>query len=115
MTNTYIKPKITTVNTYNESVYLSSGSTQTSSSTAPLCDSKYLNGVYHAPNYNDTTTYLNRFGCLGCPAFRYNGCGLQLEQYWGSYDVDNGNRYPSWEKIGHKPQEPIDWSDVGLL
>ena len=78
---------------------------------------EHYEGVYAAsgaPDYNPTTSYIQRFGCNGCPAFRYNGCGLQLEKYWGSYDVDNGNRYPNWERIGHQPYDAIDWGDVGM-
>ena len=57
--------------------------------------------------------YISRFGCHGCPAFRENGCGLQMEDYWGSYDIDNGNRFPNWEKAGYQPYDKIDWNNVG--
>lgn len=105
----YTKPEFITIPEYSEGVYMASGD------TTPSCDSQYMNGIYRTPDYNNTTSYIERFGCLGCPAFRYNGCGLQLEDYWGSYDVDNEKRYPSWEKIGHMPTDAISWDDVGLL
>jgi hypothetical protein len=108
-TTEYERPIIITNSELAEGIYTASGS------ATPSCDSKYIKGVFHAPDYNNTTSYIERFGCLGCPAFRYNGCGLQSEDYWGSYDVDNGSRFPSWEKIGHEPNDAINWNDVGLL
>ena len=114
----YIKPIIRIEESFAEGIYLASGDivdtgSDVSGTTSAKCDSKYLNGVYSAPDYNRTDTYKARFGCNGCPAFRWNGCGLQLEQYWGSYDTDNGNRLPNWERIGHAPDDAINWSDVG--
>ena len=110
----YEKPVIIDTEEHYEGVYAAIGDNTDSGVSAPKCDSKYMNGVWHAPDYNNTTSYIQRFGCNGCPAFRYNGCGLQLEKYWGSYDVDNGNRYPNWERIGHQPYDAIDWGDVGM-
>ena len=109
----YEKPVIIDTEEHYEGVYAASGDNTDSGVSAPKCDSKYMNGVWHAPDYNNTTSYIQRFGCNGCPAFRYNGCGLQLEKYWGSYDVDNGSRYPNWERIGRQPYDAIAWGGVG--
>lgn len=75
----YEKPVIIDTEEHYEGVYAASGDNTDSVVSAPKCDSKYMNGVWHAPDYNNTTSYIQRFGCNGCPAFRYNGCGLQLE------------------------------------
>ena len=77
----YEKPVIIDTEEHYEGVYAASGDNTDSGVSAPKCDSKYMNGVWHAP---------------------------------GSYDVDNGNRYPNWERIGHQPYDAIDWGDVGM-
>ena len=83
------------------------------------CDSVYMNGVWQAPDYSDwngtTRGYKQQFGCLGCPANTASGCGLLSHYvdsgYAGSYDVDNGNRKPSWEKKGYGPDDAVtDWN-----
>lgn len=109
----YEKPILLVQEEISEGVYLASGEDTGDGTARGKCDSKYMNGVWHAPDYTNGISYIGRFGCNGCPAFRHNGCGLLLEDYWGSYDTDNGNRFPNWEKIGHAPDDPIDWSDVG--
>ena len=115
----YEKPIAHIDENYTEGIYLASGDittdggSNTSGTQSAACNSKYYNGVFHAPDYNRSDSYSARFGCNGCPAFRWNGCGLQLEQYWGSYDADNGNRFPNWERIGHAADDAINWSDVG--
>lgn len=108
----YQRPIVQLIDNCSESIYMASGINTVDNGFG--CNSKYMNGVYHAPDYTNTSSYIERFGCNGCPAFRQNGCGLQIEQYWESYDVDNGRRMPNWEKIGHSPNDPINWSDVGL-
>ena len=94
-----------------EGVYLASGGIK--------CDSVYMNGVWQAPDYSDwngtTRGYKQQFGCLGCPANTASGCGLLSHYvdsgYAGSYDVDNGNRKPSWEKKGYGPDDAVtDWN-----
>jgi hypothetical protein len=107
---TYSKPIVIPSAELAEGVYAASGDTLSLS-----CNSKYMKGAYHAPDYNNTTSYYGRFGCLGCPAYRWNGCGLSLESYYGSYDTDQGKRMPSWEKLGHTATDAIDWNDVGSL
>ena len=67
-------------------------------------------------DWNGTTRgYKQQFGCLGCPANTASGCGLLSHYvdsgYAGSYDVDNGNRKPSWEKKGYGPDDAVtDWN-----
>lgn len=87
----------------------------TASDGGPKCDSIYMQGVYQAPDYSPwngvNPGYKKNYGCLGCPAFTYNACGLQTHYQEsgqaGSYDVDNGNRMPSWERDGHGPDDPV--------
>ena len=68
--------------------------------------------------FYDGDTYLSHLGCNGCPAFRWNGCGLQLDQAFldgaTSYDTDNGKRMPGWEAKGHKADEKIDWNTYDM-
>jgi hypothetical protein len=112
MTKDYFKPSALVVTSVCEGVYMASGDTV--SNGTPGCDSQYTGGVWQAPNYNTDASYMARLGCTGCPAFRYNGCGIQMEEYWGSYDVDNGNRMPDWERKGHYASEPINWNTYDL-
>ena len=65
----YEKPVIIDTEEHYEGVYAASGDNTDSGVSAPKCDSKYMNGVWHAPDYNNTTSYIQRFGCNGCPAF----------------------------------------------
>lgn len=107
----YQKPVISLDSGIAEGVYAASGSIK--------CDSKYMNGIWQAPDYSDwnggTRGYKQQFGCLGCPAYTESACGL-LTHYKdsgeaGSYDVDNGNRMPSWEKKGYGPDDTVtDWN-----
>ncbi|MCM1065220.1 MAG: hypothetical protein NC420_12310 [Eubacterium sp.] len=120
--NSYEKPLVLANEELAEGVYAASGAVAengSGSDNGPGCDSKYVNGVFHSPDYtkDGTEGYLAQFGCLGCPAFTYAGgeCGL-LTHYVesgnaSSYDVDNGNRKPSWEKKGYGPNDPVtDWN-----
>ncbi len=98
----YEKPIVLANYELSEGVFAASGTAGgTSSSGAPQCNSAYMNGVWHAPDYSNTTSNIERYGCDGCPAFRWNGCGLQLDYVDSgnaeSYDVDDGNRKPKWE------------------
>lgn len=110
----YVKPVVLENEELAEGVYAASGGT-----IARKCDSIYMNGVWQAPDYSDwngrTRGYRQQFGCLGCPANTDNGCGLLTHyedaDHADSYDVDNGNRKPSWEKKGYAPEEPVtDWN-----
>lgn len=112
----YKKPIITVDSGLAEGVYAASGS---ASDNGAKCDSKYMNGTWQGPDYsqwNGTTRgYRQQFGCLGCPAYRYNGCGMQSDYVdsgnAGSYDTDNGNRMPSWERKGYGPDDAVtDWN-----
>ena len=97
----YERPVMIRTEELAEGVYLASGGIK--------CDSVYMNGVWQAPDYSDwngtTRGYKQPFGCLGCPANTASG------GYAGSYDVDNGNRKPSWEKKGYGPDDAVtDWN-----
>lgn len=126
MQNKYVKPMIIFNDTRAESVYMASGTapienanTTTPENDGPKCDSIYMKGVWQAPDYSDwnghVRGYKKQFGCLGCPAYTWNACGLQTHYVdsgnASSYDVDNGNRKPSWEKKGYGPDEEVsDWA-----
>ena len=117
----YEKPVVIFADEAAEGIYAASGAaTETISGNGGIgCDSVYMKGVWQGPDYSDwagsTRGYKQQFGCLGCPAFTQNGCGLQ--NHYGasgnaaSYDVDNGKRKPSWETKGYAPNDPVtDWS-----
>ncbi len=113
MTN-YEKPVVLANEDVAEGVYAASGT-----AGAPKCDSVYMQGVWQAPDYSDwaggTRGYKQQFACLGCPANTDNGCGLQTHYVQSgqaaSYDTDNGNRKPSWEKKGYGPEDTVtDWA-----
>lgn len=117
----YEKPIVVPVDEAAEGIYAASGATNTNGETdgGVKCDSVYMKGVWQAPDYSDwaggTRGYKQQFACLGCPANTANGCGLQTHYvesgHASSYDVDNGNRKPSWEKKGYKPGDVVsDWS-----
>ncbi len=115
---TYEKPEFACCEGTYEGVYAASGDASESSGGAK-CDSIYMKGIWQKPDYSDwaggTRGYKQQFGCLGCPANTDNGCGLQSHYvdsgYAGSYDVDDGNRKPSWEKKGYGPDDTVsDWN-----
>ena len=122
--NSYETPKVLKDLDASEGDYMASGAasdggTAYGSGNGPKCDSIYMQGVWQAPDYSDwaggTRGYKQQFACLGCPANTHNGCGLQTHyvdsDYAASYDTDNGNRKPSWEKKGYGPDDPVtDWA-----
>lgn len=120
--NNYEKPVVVASEELAEGVYAASGAVgvdSTTSSGEVKCDSIYMKGVWQAPDYSDwaggTRGYKQQFACLGCPANTGNGCGLQTHYVdsgnASSYDVDNGNRKPSWEKKGYGPDDTVtDWA-----
>lgn len=110
----YEKPVVVVNQELAEGVYANSGTT-----AGAKCDSKYRQGVWKAPDYSDwnggTRGYENQFGCLGCPAYTNTGCGLDSHYIESgkaqSYDVDDGNRKPSWEKKNYDPDTTVsDWN-----
>ena len=113
----YEKPIVIPAEDVAEGVYMASGATNAAGDGKPGCDSKYVNGVWHKDTY-DGKTYLSHLGCNGCPAFRWNGCGLQLDyvdsNFAASYDQDNGKRMPGWEAKGHKADEAINWETYDM-
>lgn len=99
----YAKPVVLEMDELAEGVYAASGSHEAK------CDSKYMDGNYHAQDYSGANGYGNlvTLGCTGCPAFRANGCGLQVDAAYlegaTSYGTDDGNRMPEWERQGKDP------------
>lgn len=115
----YEKPMLRVNVELAEGVYLASGDTTSDSSGSLSCDSVYMKGVWQAPDYSDwaggTRGYKQQFGCLGCPAYTATACGLLTHyadsDYASSYEVDNGNRKPSWEAKGYGPEDTVtDWN-----
>lgn len=111
--NQYSKPMALVNEELAEGVYAASGAGN------PQCDSKYMNGIWQKPDYSApdgvNSGYKVVFGCIGCPANTATGCGLDSHYedsgQSGSYDVDKGNRKPTWEKKGYGPTDPItDWN-----
>lgn len=103
----YEKPMVLLNEELMEGIYMASGDTASGGndgSARPKCDSVYMNGEYHKPDYSINNN-IDGLGCNGCPAFRENACGIQTEEYWGSYDTDNGNRMPEWERNGKGPYD----------
>lgn len=101
----YEKPVITVIEDLAEGVYAASGDY---SSGAAKCDSIYMKGVWEKGDYSSKNVKAN-LGCNGCPAYTGSGCGLTSHYvesgYASSYDVDNGNRKPSWESSGKSPED----------
>lgn len=109
----YEKPMVIKVEDVAESVYMASGSK--AGSSAPKCDSKYMNGNWQGQGtWSNEVTYKDWYGCIGCPANTANGCGLNSHyadsNYSETYDVDAGKRKPAWEWNGYKPNDILtDW------
>lgn len=103
----YVKPEVVILNDCAEGVYSASGSANGN----PECDSIYMQGVFQNCDYRNGRTNKEVYGCLGCPAFRPNGCALLTEQAYldgsSSYDVDKGNRKPEWERRNLEPNAPV--------
>lgn len=120
--NSYETPKVIENQDVSEGIYMASGVSDVTggnSDGGPKCDSEYMRGVWQAPDYSDwaggTRGYKQQFACLGCPANTGNGCGLQTHYIESgnasSYDVDDGNRMPSWERKGYGPDDTVtDWA-----
>ncbi len=120
----YETPKVIENTDVSEGIYMASGDVADAaggnSDSGSKCDSIYMKGVWQAPDYSNwaagtTRGYKQQFACLGCPANTANGCGLQTHYIESgeaqSYDVDDGNRKPSWEKKGYGPDDAVtDWA-----
>ena len=103
----YEKPLVEVLNEQAEGVYAASGGNGT-----PGCDSQYMGGVYQHYEGGWNKNAKQFYGCIGCPAYRETGCGLQVDQAYldgaTSYNTDNGNRMPEWERKGASPNRMID-------
>ncbi|MCD8068271.1 MAG: hypothetical protein LUE87_05195, partial [Lachnospiraceae bacterium] len=80
----------------------------------------YMNWVWQAATYdwsNGTPGYKYNYGCLGCRAYRANGCGLLTDYvesgYASSYESDIGYYQPTWERKGYGPDDPVTDFDCG--
>lgn len=119
----YERPVVIVNSDFAEGVYADSG---TVAGNANLCNSIYMRGIWQAQDNSawagETRGYKQQFGCLGCPANRgggasdngAGGCALLVDQAYldgaTSYDVDNGNRKPEWERRGYGPDDIVtDW------
>lgn len=84
------------------------GDGDTGSGVIVQCNSAYMNGTYQAPDWNNTSTNIGRYGCNGCPAERQGThCGLLTDYvtsgYADSYKQNAGNYKPLWESKGLDP------------
>ncbi|MBQ9141645.1 MAG: hypothetical protein IJX63_07615 [Lachnospiraceae bacterium] len=108
----YEKPIIQINSETAEGVYAASGSYVTYGEYG--CNSKYMQGEFHSPNYEWYITMLEHYGCSGCPAYTYPGgeCGLKTHfteaGYAQSYDANAGKYKPAWELHGQLPDEIVD-------
>lgn len=102
----YTKPIIMINEDFSEGVYAASGATH-----MPSCDSKYMSGQYRHYTGGWDVSVKDYYGCVGCPAYREGGCALLVDQAYLegalSYDTDNGNRMPDWERLGYTPDYTI--------
>ena len=100
----YTKPIIMINEQRSEGIYAASGTAV----HAPGCDSKYMNNTYQHSAGGWDVSVKDYYGCIGCPAYRANGCALLVDQAYLegalSYDTDNGNRMPDWERLGYTPE-----------
>lgn len=109
----YEKPTAIVLDDTAEGIYCSSGSME------QKCDSVYMAGIWQGQDNtswgSEQRGYKQQFGCLGCPANTGTGCGLLTHKIEsgnaGSYDIDMGQRKPTWEKKGYLPDDVVtDWS-----
>ncbi|MCD8129717.1 MAG: hypothetical protein LUE16_00305 [Lachnospiraceae bacterium] len=114
----YEKPVVLDNEELAEGVYASSG--VSSDSGTVKCESVYMNWVWQAATYdwsNGTPGYKYNYGCLGCRAYRSNGCGLLTDYvesgYASSYESDIGYYQPTWERKGYGPDDPVTDFDCG--
>lgn len=97
----YEKPMVIKLEDNCEGVYLDSGNKGdglTGNSGGTVCESIYMNGVYHKPKdwYQETDTMQSR-GCEGCPAgYSYTDC----RAYEGKFGT---SLKPTWERDGYDP------------
>lgn len=116
----YEKPIVLPAEDIAEGVYMASGATSVAGNGELKCDSIYMKGIWQGQDTSpwaqgETRGYKQVFGCLGCPAHTANGCGLQTHyvdsDFASSYEADNGNRKPTWERKGYGPDDAVtDWS-----
>lgn len=73
------------------------------------CDSRYMNGVWQAPNAGPWGELRKGcqevLGCSGCPADKGDGCGLQDVGAAGRYFRQIGSLKPGWEASGKLPTD----------
>lgn len=96
----YEKPEVILTNDMAEGVYAASGA-----KFDPLkhagCDSIYIKGVYHQPNFINwqSGTNIDGRGCEGCPACWSDG-RCHISNYGPGEDCR-----PTWEKHGKLPSD----------
>ncbi|MBQ7955987.1 MAG: hypothetical protein IJ282_09580 [Lachnospiraceae bacterium] len=106
----YVRPIVVVNEDVAEGVFAASGAVVAGG--APGCDSKYMNFNWQAGTFAWNSTAKDYYGCVGCPAYRPTGCGLKIDEAYlagaTSYNVDNGNRMPDWERAGATADRMID-------
>ena len=73
------------------------------------CDSKYMDGIWQAPQ-NGSWGGLQLgckevWGCKDCPADKGNGCGLQDSNADSLYFYKSGSLMPGWQASGKLPTD----------
>lgn len=111
MNQKYEKPVVEISNCAAEGVYAASGKKK-----HPLCDSEYINDGYKAGTFKDGVSYLEYYGCFGCPQSRDNSyCSLEENADYDQADQSNTyetkNNAPRWERENEDPNATavINW------
>lgn len=97
----YTKPEMCVVTCMSEGVYMSSGGQEAADMTgSPVCQSKYMNGIWHKPTSGGQQAPVKeRRGCEGCSADDGDGCKILKH---GELNA-NGIFKPRWEQEGMSP------------
>lgn len=98
----YEKPEMVKTEELFEGVYMASGAV-TDEGQKPVCQSRYLNGIWHRPDHNiqQPMPNIEVKGCEGCSADDGNGCKIAK----GGELNANGVFMPTWEQEGKNPED----------
>lgn len=103
--NNYEKPVVLKLDEVAEGVYAASGAAASDQQGEIVCQSVYIQGVWHRPNTytpgRDQEEVITRRGCEGCSADDGDGCKIKK----GKIDDLNkdGVFKPTWEQEGMGP------------
>lgn len=107
----YEKPMVEIICNKAEGVYAASGMKK-----HPLCDSDYINNGYKVGTFKEGDSYLEYYGCFGCPQSRDNaycslGDGADYDQSGQSGTYETKTNAPRWERENEDPNAKmvINW------